>query len=25
VAHTGGAGALMMTLTYMLSRSKIQR
>jgi cytochrome c oxidase assembly protein subunit 15 len=25
VAHTGGAGALMMTLTYMLSRSKLQR
>jgi cytochrome c oxidase assembly protein subunit 15 len=22
VAHTGGAGAIMMTLTYMLSRSK---
>jgi cytochrome c oxidase assembly protein subunit 15 len=25
VAHTGGAGAIMMTLTYMLSRSKIHR
>jgi len=23
VAHTGGAGAIMMTLTWMLSRSKI--
>lgn len=25
VAHTGGAGAIMMTLTYMLSRSKTNR